>query len=54
MLLYRIAKALMYMLICMTGLCLLAASKNVQCVAVAFVLVPVCLLLYWLQKRLWR
>ena len=54
MLLYRMAKMLMYMLICMTGLCLLAASKNRQCVAVAFVLVPVCLLLYWLQRRLWR
>lgn len=53
MLLYRSAKVLMYMLMSIGGLCLLAAAKNAQYMAAVLALIPVCWLLYWLQKRLW-
>lgn len=53
MLLYRSAKALMYLLMSIGGMCLLAAAKNARYMAAVLVMIPACLLLYWLQKRLW-
>ena len=53
MLLYRCAKALLYALAAFIGILFICGNRQPACVAAAFMLIPVCLLLFWLQKRLW-
>lgn len=53
MLLYRCAKALLYALAAFIGILFICGNRQPACMAVAFILIPVCLLLHWLQKRLW-
>ena len=53
MLLYKSVKALLYVLLCIAGICLLAGQKEPRYMAAALATIPVCLLLHWLQKRLW-
>ena len=53
MLLYHCAKAMMYVLALLAGVLFIFGREQPACVAVAFILIPVCLLLFWLQKRLW-
>ena len=53
MLLYRCAKALLCALAAFIGILFICGNRQPACVAAAFMLIPVCLLLFWLQKRLW-
>lgn len=53
MLLYRCVKALLYALAAFIGILFICGNRQPACVAAAFMLIPVCLLLFWLQKRLW-
>ena len=51
--LYRCAKTLLVVLVVFAGILFICGSRQPACMATAFVMIPVCLLLYWLQKRLW-
>lgn len=53
MLQYYCAKALLYALLCLLGFLVIVGQKKPQSMATAFILIPVCMLLYWMQKRLW-
>ena len=53
MLLYHVAKLLMYVLAAVSGILFSFGKNQPQSMAVAFFLIPICLLLYWVQKRLW-
>ena len=53
MLLYHCAKAMLYVLAVLAGVLFIFGRERPVCMAVAFILIPVCLLLYRLQKRLW-
>lgn len=50
---YRLVKALFWTAAVLCVLLFLAGQKQPQCNLPALLLVPVCLLLHWLQKRLW-
>ena len=52
MLLYHCAKAMMFVLALLAGVLFITGREQPACMAAAFILIPVCLLLYWLQKRL--
>ncbi len=54
MLLYKCAKALLYLLICFTGGLFIVGRKKPQCMAAALMMIPMCMLLYWVQKMLWQ
>ena len=53
MLLYRIAKTLFYLMLGCVGFILLVEKNDERFAALLLLFIPVCLLLYWLQKRLW-
>ena len=53
MLLYQCVKTLMYVVAAFAGLLFIVGQKKPQCMAVAFVLLPVCMLLYGLKRLLW-
>lgn len=54
MLLYKCVKALLYLLICFTGVLFVAGRKKPRCMAAALMMIPMCMLLYWIQKMLWQ
>lgn len=43
----------MYVLVLLDGVLFVTGREQPACMAVAFILIPVCMLLYRLQKRLW-
>ena len=51
--LYRCAKALLVVLAVCAGILFICGNRQPACMAAAFVMIPVCLLLYWLKGRLW-
>lgn len=53
MILYHFARMLLYVAIFTIGFLLLAGREQPVCMAVALCLIPVCMLLHWLKKRLW-
>ena len=52
--LYAFVRILMYLLSGMAVIAFLAGQKDGRWMAITLALLPVCLYLYWLQKRLWR
>lgn len=53
MLLYRCAKALLYTLAVSATMLFIAGLGQPNCAVAAFILIPVCILLFFLQKALW-
>lgn len=53
MLLYMIAKILYYLMLGCVGFVLLVEKEDERFAALLLLIIPACLLLYWLQKHLW-